>query len=402
MTHGKKVLAFLLTMVLLSSMSICAFAEGDGEVVVEEPAPRMTVLCKDTDGTTLRDNAEDYLDLSKDQTVDASYPHPEIENYTYQKTTLGGEELQTLTVSHDEEGKPVINAVVGSAGSTKEKTLTGSETLVFVYEKKSEEHVHSFDEGKVTVEPTCTGVGEKTFTCSCGETKTEEIPALGHDWGEPTYTWAEDNSSCTASRTCKRDASHNESETVKPEEKVTKEATCTEKGEKSLTATFTDSAYAKQTKTAEIPALGHEYENGRCKRCDSIDPNFQPKLSDNTNGLANWGSEYLVISDAAFKDFQKVLIDGNALSASEYSVKKHRDNGSTVITITGEAIKKLKVGSHTLSVVSVTGTATKTINVSDKPKTGDESVGLWVGLLSLSALGTAAAVYTLRKKSGAR
>lgn len=41
-------------------------------------------------------------------------------------------------------------------------------------------HVHTWDEGTVTTEATCTEPGVKTFTCECGETKTEEIPALGH------------------------------------------------------------------------------------------------------------------------------------------------------------------------------------------------------------------------------
>lgn len=36
---------------------------------------------------------------------------------------------------------------------------------------------------------TCTQKGSKTFTCKdCGETRTEEIPASGHDWGEWTVT----------------------------------------------------------------------------------------------------------------------------------------------------------------------------------------------------------------------
>lgn len=43
---------------------------------------------------------------------------------------------------------------------------------------------HSWDEGKVTKEPTCTAVGEKLFTCknNASHTKTEEIPAKGHTW----------------------------------------------------------------------------------------------------------------------------------------------------------------------------------------------------------------------------
>ena len=52
-------------------------------------------------------------------------------------------------------------------------TTGGSET---------EECKHEWDEGKVTKEPTCTEKGEKTFTCTkCPATKTEDIPALGHN-----------------------------------------------------------------------------------------------------------------------------------------------------------------------------------------------------------------------------
>ena len=42
-------------------------------------------------------------------------------------------------------------------------------------------HVHTWDEGKVTTEPTCTKAGVKTYTCTvCKETKTEAVAALGH------------------------------------------------------------------------------------------------------------------------------------------------------------------------------------------------------------------------------
>ena len=48
---------------------------------------------------------------------------------------------------------------------------------------------HTWTE-KVTTEPTCTEPGEKTFTCVCGATKKEAIPATGHSWGEPEVTYA--------------------------------------------------------------------------------------------------------------------------------------------------------------------------------------------------------------------
>ena len=44
-------------------------------------------------------------------------------------------------------------------------------------------HSHSYT-GKVTTEATCTEAGIKTFTCSCGATYTETIPAKGHIYGE--------------------------------------------------------------------------------------------------------------------------------------------------------------------------------------------------------------------------
>ena len=42
---------------------------------------------------------------------------------------------------------------------------------------------HSYDEGVITVQPTCTEPGEKVYTCvRCDETMTEEIPAMGHTY----------------------------------------------------------------------------------------------------------------------------------------------------------------------------------------------------------------------------
>ncbi|MBE6985549.1 MAG: S-layer homology domain-containing protein [Ruminococcaceae bacterium] len=49
--------------------------------------------------------------------------------------------------------------------------------------------LHSWDEGTVTTEPTCTAAGVKTFTCTvCGASKTEEIAALGHSYVDDTCT----------------------------------------------------------------------------------------------------------------------------------------------------------------------------------------------------------------------
>ena len=59
---------------------------------------------------------------------------------------------------------------------------------------------HSWDAGVETTAPTCTTAGVKTFTCSvCSETKTEEIPALDHDFS--VEVTAEVPATCTTDGT---------------------------------------------------------------------------------------------------------------------------------------------------------------------------------------------------------
>ncbi|MBQ1167487.1 MAG: hypothetical protein II143_00145, partial [Bacteroidales bacterium] len=124
-----------------------------------------------------------------------------------------------------------------------------------------------------TEDATCTQAGKVTYTAVLAaeespdgvehqDTKIVTSVALGHDWDDPTYTWAEDNSSVTATRICNHDAFHVETETVDTTSEVTKSATCEAKGETTYTATFTNSAFATQTKTVDnVPALGHDWND---------------------------------------------------------------------------------------------------------------------------------------------
>ncbi|MDR0890129.1 MAG: S-layer homology domain-containing protein [Oscillospiraceae bacterium] len=42
---------------------------------------------------------------------------------------------------------------------------------------------HTWDEGKITTQPTCTAGGERTYSCAyCEETTTDDMPALGHNY----------------------------------------------------------------------------------------------------------------------------------------------------------------------------------------------------------------------------
>ena len=42
-------------------------------------------------------------------------------------------------------------------------------------------HTHDYN-SSVTKQPTCTDTGIRTYTCSCGDSYTESIPATGHNW----------------------------------------------------------------------------------------------------------------------------------------------------------------------------------------------------------------------------
>ena len=115
---------------------------------------------------------------------------------------------------------------------------------------------------------TCTTDGKKTYTTTLtfegkeySDTDTETVKATGHAYGEPTWNWekGKDGSyTVTATSICANDKSHKVTETATVKETV-KEATCTEAGSKTSTATVTiDGKTYTDTKTEVIPATGHE------------------------------------------------------------------------------------------------------------------------------------------------
>ncbi|MBQ3182248.1 MAG: InlB B-repeat-containing protein, partial [Clostridia bacterium] len=93
-----------------------------------------------------------------------------------------------------------------------------TEDLVFTaIWNKSAEHTHKYT--SVTTEPTCTTAGKTVYSCSCGDSYTETIPATGHDYSESIT-----------------------------------EATCTEAGKNVKTCNN-----CGDTVTVTVPALGHSF-----------------------------------------------------------------------------------------------------------------------------------------------
>ena len=165
----------------------------------------------------------------------------------------------------NENGKYISWSSKGNfAAYTFDATKEADYALELYVKSTDAPHVHTWDEGKVTTEPTCTKAGVKTYTCTvCKEIKTEAIAALGHKWDDG---------------------------------KVTTEPTCTEAGVKTYTCTV-----CKETKAEAIAALGHvdADKDNKCDRCgEKLGEDPKPTYSDFTdldpNGWYHDGVNYMI------------------------------------------------------------------------------------------------------------
>ena len=269
---------------------------------------------------------------------------------------------------------------------------------------------------------TCTVDGtEEYWTCEiCGKhfedesgtipTTPEEnkIQATGHSYGEPVWNWSEDGKTCTVTFTCEKDETHKETPKVIVTSAEKTPGTCTETGVTTYTATveFNGQTYTDTKDLTDIPATGHSYDNGKCTVCGAIASDFKVIITAGANGSWQKGTKdgLTFTSNAAYKHFQKVQVDGKDLDASNYTVKE----GSTIVNLKTEYLETLSVGKHTLAIVSETGTATTEFTVkaaavtddTQSPQTGDDSnIALWIAvLLAAGTALTGTAVYSRKRK----
>ena len=148
---------------------------------------------------------------------------------------------------------------------------------------------HGESEVKGAKEATCTEdgyTGDKVCKV-CGEIleRGTVIEKLGHVWGEPEWKWSDDGKTCTVTFTCANDETHKESPNVTVTSEVKTPATCTEAGVTTYTATFefNGQTYTDTKEVADIPAIGHSYEDGKCTVCGAADPDYKPTESGNEN-----------------------------------------------------------------------------------------------------------------------
>ena len=314
-------------------------------------------------------------------------------------------------------------------------------------DKKDDVSPHTWDNGTITIAPTCTKAGEETYSCTkCGATKIEPIPATGHSWksdwtSDATHHWHEcANESCDVTDNAGKDgyAEHSGGK-----------ATCKAKAVCEICKAsygnldpnnHTDLKHI-DAKAATAAAEGN-IEYWYCEDCDkyfsdaaatkeitkaqTVTAKLPPKITEGDGATVTQGEkkELSFTSDASFADFLRVELDGTTLDEKNYTKKE----GSTIITLNRDFVATLSVGEHTLSIVSKSGTATAKFTVKAKPtetttpqptvtpqptaqpqptvqpvspipRTGDTAnPALWFALLIVSG-SALAAIFVLRRKA---
>ncbi|MCR4563254.1 MAG: hypothetical protein K5755_01275, partial [Clostridiales bacterium] len=220
-----------------------------------------------------------------------------------------------------------------------------------------------------------------------------------HTWGEITYEW-NGTHSVTASHTCNY-CGEVETETVDTTAEQTKDPTCTDKGENTYTATFTNPAFETLTKTVEdVEAAGHKLthypytaptstEDGNieywyCEECHKYfsDENGENEITETAiplvpeytfdNDNPEWTKdsgedlEFTVNrsanDDETFGLFLGIEVDGNPVSEENYTATK----GSVNVKLGSDYLSTLSAGEHTLKLLFTDGETETTFTVNGK------------------------------------
>lgn len=170
-----------------------ATVTGSGTVKKVESDKDITVKTKDTDVKNIGDEKITVTDKSGKDTTVGTTGSGSSTTVNKGTTSSGGGGGSSSGSSHSHS---YADAWSHDATHHWHASTCGHE----VVSGKAE---HTWNGGEVTKAATCGATGEKTFTCTvCGATKTEEIPALGHDWNKPTVVYAANGNNGTKTYTC--------------------------------------------------------------------------------------------------------------------------------------------------------------------------------------------------------
>lgn len=260
------------------------------------------------------------------------------------------------------DGKTYFDLKIGLEYGSEEGMKTesfakkmSSENVTFVVDKGNENngyvmlknfhdadvHIHAYS-FKITKAATCKEPGEKNYTCDCGDSYSEAIPALGHNTVKISSTSATCEKGGTSTYKCTRCGySYITSDSPKKAHDYTSEivtsATCTRDGKKVFTCKNCNYSYERI-----IRAKGHRWDGWgytvyptaisegemarTCQTCNVTEKRVAPK----------------VVNDSC-------IINGNILTGMKTgmtvaSFKDEMLSGSGYVTITAENIGNGTIG----------------------------------------------------------
>lgn len=133
--------------------------------------------------TIINETNNTYYNPATGQTVPITGWSYDYSDRSYKVTMEGG---KTSTVTYGDENISITETTVNESGDT----ITNNYTIYYLIDGSGSETPvdppasceHAWTETSST-DPTCTLPGKVKLTCSkCQQTKTETVPALGHDW----------------------------------------------------------------------------------------------------------------------------------------------------------------------------------------------------------------------------
>ena len=295
-----------------------------------------------------------YYDCSRCDThsTDKTFTNGDPLGHSYTKEDTGADHLKSAATCTEDA---VYYKSCERCGKNGTETFIAADTALghsYTREDTGAAHLKSA--------ATCTEDAVYYKSCErCAENGTETFTAagtaLGHDFAAQPYLHDETGHW----QTCKRDGCDVTSTVEKhisDEGKITTAPTAAVEGEKTFTCTVCGLVLRTEPVAKLAPTIV-EGANGKHQTGGNTDLTFR--------------------SDASFKDFLSVSVDGKVLDKNQYTLRE----GSILVTLKADYLSTLSVGQHTLGVTSASGTAETVFTVTAAPAvvpTGDTTgLTLW-------------------------
>lgn len=217
----KRILTLLLVLAMLLCLTACG---GDKESTPTSENTGATANTTEstngpTDGTqdsmqgttdtTIGEENDSSMETTKPsvgnaETTNPTHTHEYVDKVTAATCTKEGYTLHTCSCGdrYTDNATAATGHNFGEWNTTKEPTTAATgiaerkcskcnETETKVLGQLIDNHTHSYT-SKITIQPTCKTDGQKTYSCSCGDTYSEPVASIDHQYGHkvtnPTCT----------------------------------------------------------------------------------------------------------------------------------------------------------------------------------------------------------------------